>query len=228
VVDELARHVQSGIRHFALVDEMISPPYFSRLADAILAAGLKFYYYAMAKPVKQFDRELLDKLHRSGCRYLMWGIESGSQRVLDLMEKGTKLPEIEAVLENARDAQIRNHVFIMAGFPTETRQEFQATLDLLGRHKEAIAAVHRGIFHLEHGSPILDHPEKFSLTQTGQVGATPMHNWYEFHCTQGMNSQESRQAFTQALPFLRSFQVYSRHLSFFRDHALLIYSHLDP
>ena len=220
--------MQSGVQHFALVDEMISPAYFSRFADAILAAGLKLYYYAMAKPVKQFDRELLGKLHQSGCRYLMWGVENGSDRVLDLMEKGTNLSELEVVLENAREAGIKNHVFIMAGFPTETRQEFQATMDLLARHKDAIAAVHRGIFHLEQGSPILAHPERFSITRTLPVSEMPMRNWYEFQCTQGMNGQESRQAFTQALPFLRSFQVYSRHLSFFRDHALLIYSHLDP
>ena len=103
------------------MDDVIAASRFSQLADAILAAGLKLYYYAMAKPVKQFDYSVLSKMHQSGCRYLMWGVESGSQRVLDLMDKGIRIPEVDAVLNDTRKAGVRNHVFVMGGFPTETR-----------------------------------------------------------------------------------------------------------
>ena len=204
VIEELKHHVDRGVRHFSLVDEMISPARFSQLAEAIIAAGLKVYYCAMAKPVKQFDRELLDKLHRSGCRYLMWGVESGSQRILDLMDKGTKVEEIEEVLEAAGQAQIKNHVFVMIGFPTETRGEFQATLDLLGRHKAVIAAVHRGIFYLEKGSRVFDCPERYAITHTWPAGQPPMKTWYEFNCSAGMSREEVIQAFAEALPLMRS------------------------
>jgi hypothetical protein len=47
VVQELKRHVERGVQHFALADEMIAPAYFSQLAEAIIAAGLKLYYYAI-------------------------------------------------------------------------------------------------------------------------------------------------------------------------------------
>jgi len=59
VIDELRHHVANGVGHFALIDEMIAPARFSQLADAILAAGLDVHYYALAKPARQFDRELL-------------------------------------------------------------------------------------------------------------------------------------------------------------------------
>jgi radical SAM superfamily enzyme YgiQ (UPF0313 family) len=228
VVEELRRHAANGVRHFACVDEMISPGGFSELAEAILDAGLKIYYSAMTKPVKQFDVPLLKKMHRSGCRCLMWGVESGSQRLLDLMDKGTRLPEIETVLENAREANLRNHVFVMAGFPTETREEFHATMDLLARHRSAISAVHRGLFHLEEGSPVFDHPEKFSIARTWPAGEPPLRSWYEFECSRGMNKQEATHAFTQALPLMRSFNPFSTHLGSFRDHAILVYGRQDP
>ncbi len=228
VVEELKRHVDRGIQHFSLVDEMISPARFSQLAAAIIAARLKVYYYAMAKPVKQFDRELLDKLHQSGCRYLMWGLESGSQRILDLMDKGTRVDEIGEVLQAAGQARIKNHVFVMVGFPTETRQEFQATLDLLDRHKAVIASVHRGIFYLEKGSRVFDCPEKYAIRRVWPAGQPPLQTWYEFDCSAGMSREEVIQAFTQALPLLRSFSFFATHLSSFRDHALVIYSQLDP
>jgi radical SAM superfamily enzyme YgiQ (UPF0313 family) len=97
VVEQLKRHVENGVEHFALVDEMIAPAHFSQLAEGILDAGLRIRYYAMAKPVRQFDRDLLRKMRQSGCCYLLWGIESGAQRILDLMDKGTKVAEIEEV-----------------------------------------------------------------------------------------------------------------------------------
>ncbi len=223
VVEELARHVQAGVTHFALVDEMISPAHFAQLAQAIIDAGLKIHYYALAKPVKQFDAQLLALMGKSGCRFILWGVESGSQRLLDLMDKGTKVSEVEAVLETAAAEGVKNHLFVMFGFPTETRQEFQATLDLLARHKQAISMVHRGLFQLESGSPVFEHPEKFSITRCAPT-AVPL--LYQFECASGMNRQEVRQAFAENISFLRKFgSDFTEFGDFrFRDHALLIYS----
>jgi hypothetical protein len=227
VVEQMKRHVENGIEHFALMDEMISPAHFSQLAEAILAAGLRVAYYAMAKPVKQFDRNLLRRMRQSGCCYLLWGVESGSQRILDLMDKGTRVAEIDEVLETAHAVGLRNHVYIMAGFPTETRAEFQATLNLLERHRPAIAAVHRGPFVLERGSPVAEHPEKFQITRCWPAGELPLCGWLHYECAAGMNRQEAAQALGEALPSLRSFNSFSTHLGNFRDHALLIYHHFN-
>ena len=225
VVEELRRHVERGVRHFALIDEMLSPDHFAQLAGAIIDSGLKIFYYAYAKPVRQFDRELLGRIHQSGCRYVLWGLESGSQRVLDLMDKGTKIKDVEDVLETAHAAGIRNHVYVMPGFPTETAAELQETLDFLARHKQAIAAVHHGLFMLEKDSPVYDHPEKFSITRSWPAGQTPDRDWCEFECASGMTRKEAQQAFAKAVPYFNNFYHYSPRLSYLRDHALLVYSH---
>ena len=223
VMKELRRHVANGVHHFCLIDEMIAPAQFSQLADAILQSGLAVYYYAMTKPVRQFSPELLDKMYRSGCRYLLWGVESGSQRILDLMDKGTRVPDIETVLDAAVEAGIRNHVFVMFGFPTETKWEMQATLDLLARHKAAIAMVHRGPFQLEPNTPAFDHPDKFSITRAWPAETLGV---YRFECSSGMTRPEVQEAFKQNIPFLRSFGSPVPELGDFRfrDHLLLLYS----
>lgn len=223
VIREIKRHVDNGVSHFSLIDEMIAPSHFSQLADAILQAGLKIYYYAMTKPVRQFNPELLEKMYRSGCRYLLWGVESGSQRILDLIDKGTRVSDIETVLDATAAAGIKNHVFVMFGFPTETKWEMQATLDLLGRHKAAIAMVHRGLFQLEPATPVFDNPGKFSITRTWP---SEIPGLYRFECSSGMGRQEVQQAFAQNIPFLRSFGSPLPELGDFRfrDHLLLIYS----
>ncbi len=222
LVTQLREHVARGIRHFSLVDDIIAPGRYARLSEAILDAGLDIRYSAMAKPVKQFDRELLQRMYQSGCRFIAWGLESGSQRILDLMDKGTNVDDIERVLATAHEVGIRNHVFIMCGFPTETRQEFQSTLDLLERHRAHISGVYRGMFELEAQAPIFKNPEKFSISRIRPKTTALL---YDFDCATGMSRQQARQALTDAGPFLRSFSpASSQTWDFrFRDHVLLMY-----
>ena len=226
VIAWLKAQADAGVRHFAFVDEMISPTHFARLARAIIDAGLDINYYALAKPVQQFDRALLAEIARSGCRYLLWGIESGSQRVVDLMDKGIRLTDVSVVLNDAHACGIRNHVYIIVGFPSETLGELQQTVDFLDRHKDVIAMVHRGTFTLEADTPVFDHPAKFSILRTWKQtdGIVPRPLGYE--CSQGLSRQQDGAAFQHVLPFFREFNPFAPHLGNYRDHALLVYAKL--
>lgn len=215
--------VDQGIRHFSFVDEMISPVRFRQLATAIRAANLDIAYYAMAKPDRSFSSGLLQEMAASGCRYILWGVESGHQRILDLMDKGTTVEDSAMVLHDACKAGIANHVFLICGFPSESREEWAASLDFLRAHQEAIHAVHRGLFGLEPGSPISRDPERFGIEQTWVRQDGPLGPRLAYRCSSGMSMEEAFEAFRDSLPLLRGFNPYSRYMANFRDHALLIY-----
>src|SRR5581483_6003267 len=104
-IEMLRGFVAQGIRHFAFIDEMISPPHFVRLARAIKEAGLDIAYYALTKPNAEFTGEHLLEMAESGCKYLLWGLESANQRILDLMDKGTKAEVAQTLkfLEDHKD-----------------------------------------------------------------------------------------------------------------------------
>ncbi|HOX39419.1 MAG TPA: radical SAM protein [Candidatus Brocadiia bacterium] len=223
LINELKSRVESGIRHFSFVDEMVSPKRFQEIADAILDAGLDISYYALAKPVRQFDEGILERMSQSGCRYLLWGLESGSQRVLDFMDKGTEVGEIQRVFRAAHAAGIINHVFVMPGFPTETKPELAQTLRFLENNQDVIYGVHRGLFHLMKGSPVFDDPERFGIAKTWPAGHYLEKEWHEFECSRGMSRREAEYYYNTILPYLSAFNVYSLSLGHFRDHALLIY-----
>ncbi|MCL1960358.1 MAG: B12-binding domain-containing radical SAM protein [Desulfovibrionaceae bacterium] len=224
VIDILRGMVAQGVRHFSFVDEMIAPGHFDNLADAIIAAGLDIAYYALAKPNKGFKPEILRKMARSGCKYLLWGVESGAQRVLDLMDKGTKVEDVERVLRDAHAAGIANHVYIMAGFPTETRAEFIDTLRFLDRNREVIYSIPRGLFSLTPGSPIFKNPERFGVTRVWQVRRTPLGGRWMHECDSGMARQEATDLLASAQPYLRAFHPYTVMIEYFRDHAMLLYA----
>jgi radical SAM superfamily enzyme YgiQ (UPF0313 family) len=222
-IEMLRGFVANGIRHFAFIDEMISPPHFIRLARAIKEAGLDIAYYALTKPNAEFTSEHLLEMAESGCKYLLWGLESGNQRVLDLMDKGTKVEDVSRVFKRAYAAGIANHVFMICGFPTESAAEFAQTIKFLEDHKDYIYAVHRGVFTLEPESPIFEHAERFGITRKWLVKDTPTGGRWAYEVSSGMSQQQAVEAFAAVLPFLRVFNPYARFLGNYRDHALIIY-----
>jgi hypothetical protein len=222
-IEMLRGFLAQGIRHFAFIDEMISPPHFEKLARAIKEAGLDIAYYALTKPTKEFTPEKLLEMAESGCKYLLWGLESASQRVLDLMDKGSKIEEVSRLMKRSYAAGIYNHTFMICGFPTETESEYAQTLKFLDDHRDYIFAVHRGVFGLEPESPIFEHAERFGITRKWMLRDTSTGGRWGYEVSSGMSMDKAMEVFQSSLPFLREFNPYARHLANYRDHALLIY-----
>ena len=70
-------------------------------------------------------------LRRSGCAEVWLGAESGSQRILDAMEKGTTVEEIRVARQRLSDAGIQAAFFVQFGYPGEEMADIQATINLL-------------------------------------------------------------------------------------------------
>ncbi|QJP08115.1 B12-binding domain-containing radical SAM protein [Pseudomonas multiresinivorans] len=226
VIDMLRGFVEQGIRHFSFVDEMIAPGHFAKLADAIIESGLDISYYALSKPNRTFTPEILAKMARSGCKYLLWGLESGTQRILDLMDKGTRIEDVAQVLRNAHSAGIANHVYVICGFPTETAEEFGNTLRFLEENREYIYSIHRGTFSLEPGSPIYKEQERFGVTRAWMAQPTPLGGRWLHETVSGMNREQTQNIFQSVQPFFRRFNPYAVYLANYRDHAMLVYDKL--
>ncbi|MCC7494401.1 MAG: radical SAM protein [Fimbriimonadaceae bacterium] len=75
--------------------------------------------------------EAVTALAAAGCREVWLGAESGSQQVLDAMDKGTRLDDIRAARQRLRAAGIRACFFIQFGYPGETLADIQATVELV-------------------------------------------------------------------------------------------------
>jgi hypothetical protein len=156
---------QYGCNLFYFYDEMILPQRFKKLAGQIIDEGLVIHYGAYAKPVEKFNPDLCKLIQRSGCRVLLWGVEAASQRILDLMNKGTDINAVEKVLINSTQAEMHNLIFILFGFPSETTEEFKQTLQFIDHNRENIHALCSGTFVLTEGSQIHREPENFFISR---------------------------------------------------------------
>ena len=115
-----------------ITDEALSPRYLLELADALAArpdVDARFVGYARLEP--GFKPRVYERLHEMGLRKLFFGLESGSQAVLDHMDKGLRLDSARRALRECADAGIAAHVFTIVGFPEETEAQAEETVQFL-------------------------------------------------------------------------------------------------
>jgi radical SAM superfamily enzyme YgiQ (UPF0313 family) len=77
------------------------------------------------------DREILEGLSQSGCFRVWYGAESGSQKILDSMEKGTRVEQVREASRITQEMGMQSGFFILLGYPEETTADIRLTIDFL-------------------------------------------------------------------------------------------------
>jgi radical SAM superfamily enzyme YgiQ (UPF0313 family) len=81
--------------------------------------------------VDSVDDELLRTLRASGCRQIFYGVETGSNRLLQAMKKGIRVDDVPVVVAKTRKAGIESMAMLILGYPGETVESLEETLALL-------------------------------------------------------------------------------------------------
>ena len=192
VVDDIEHlHRKYGATHFAFSDEAISPHGFEGISDQIILRGLNIRCLADARIDRGLTDRLCRKMARAGFKTLYFGMESGCQRVLDHMEKGIDRQAIIEISKNVTRAGIWNHMFSFFGFPTETREEAQETLDLLFLHRDIIRSFSITYFQLGKDSPAANDPERYGITRIYRDPMREMQFMFRYEAPGGMSQREA-------------------------------------
>lgn len=115
------RHlVDRGVRHILFVDDLftVQKRRVVELCAAFLDAGFSFSWSCNSHP-NLLDAETLRLMKRAGCWQIAYGIESGSQRVLDVVKREVRIPKMRETLAMTRAAGIRTKGYLIVGHPTE-------------------------------------------------------------------------------------------------------------
>jgi radical SAM superfamily enzyme YgiQ (UPF0313 family) len=76
----------------------------------------------------RLNEEMMDLLAELGCFRIWIGSESGSQRILDAMERGVKVEQVQQAIELARSRGIQSGMFLMWGYEDEKLPDIEATI----------------------------------------------------------------------------------------------------
>ena len=224
VVDELEyQNKQNGCCYFYFIDEMIAPKRLEAIGKEILNRKLNIFYTVRAKPTSGFTKDTLEIIHKSGCRIIMWGVESGSQKILDAINKGTRVKEISEILRNASNVGIYNHIYMIVGFPTENFITLKDTITFLHKNRNYISKIHSGPYSPIQGTIVYENPEKFGLKNIKEIPGT---NSFSYKAIQGIDYEEKDRLHkylqTNYFNYFSKFSVFFGKL---RIHSLMIYSH---
>lgn len=131
VVDEIQDIVENyNIEELAFLDDifMLNKKRAMEIADEIKERGLDLKFIASSR-VDMINKPFLEHLKNAGMSTLYCGVESGSQRILDLMGKGITLKQAEDSIKTSRDVGLDVMGSFVIGYPGETSAEIDQTID---------------------------------------------------------------------------------------------------
>ncbi|MDF9841709.1 MULTISPECIES: radical SAM protein [unclassified Paenibacillus] len=143
--------------------DVLSPALLLKLAAAILEEGLDIRWGAEIRLEEYWTPERCGLLQQSGCTAISVGFESGNQRILNLINKGTKVDRLQETIQMFSEAGIGVQIMGFTGFPTETIEDALSSVDFLQENTRHWTFGGLGQFVLTKGAIIAKEPERFNI-----------------------------------------------------------------
>jgi radical SAM superfamily enzyme YgiQ (UPF0313 family) len=126
--------------HFSVVDSSVNADlkWLEKIVDLIIRKKLKINISALAIPRGDMSLKLFRKLKRAGFYRLEYGVESGSKKILKAMRKIFTPQDASHCLKLGKEAGIENILYFIVGFPGETEEDFNKTLDFIKENSKYI------------------------------------------------------------------------------------------
>ncbi|MEO8067952.1 MAG: radical SAM protein [Flavobacteriales bacterium] len=155
VADELGLLVATyAPDRFWFVDDVftISHKWMEAFVDELDTRGLRIAYECITR-ADRMNEAAIALLKRSGCVQVWIGAESGSQRIIDAMDRRVDVGQVRAMLRESKRAGIGTGTFIMLGYPGETEADILETVQ-----------------HLKQSDP-----DQFTITLAYPIAGTELH-----------------------------------------------------
>jgi anaerobic magnesium-protoporphyrin IX monomethyl ester cyclase len=161
---EDVRSISAHSRFIYFSVDVLAPATILRFAERAVEERLDIRWGAEIRLEKYWSRERCELLRRSGCVAVSVGFESGNQRILNLIDKGTTQAKVNQTIQAMHAADIGVQMMGFTGFPTETLEEARDSIDFLVDNRELWTFGGLGEFLLTSGSIVAKDPARFGLS----------------------------------------------------------------
>lgn len=149
-----------------ITDSSLHPNRIEQIASYNRSSGKRIHFSAFIRMEKEFcSLAFCQKIAEGGFVGGQVGLESGSQRVNDVINKGIDLKDADTILKNLHQAGILVHLYTMIGTPGETMADAQMTYDFINRLRDFLVLGWQiyPLYVVEHG-PLNERNTDFGLT----------------------------------------------------------------
>jgi radical SAM superfamily enzyme YgiQ (UPF0313 family) len=109
----------------------LKPGWVQEFGRLVEEAGLSFRFKIQARADLLLQEDYIRDLARAGCENIWMGAESGSQKVLDAMDKGIRVAQIYEATRMLKENGIHPSFFIQFGYPGETKEDIIKTINMI-------------------------------------------------------------------------------------------------
>lgn len=140
VVDEMQQCEKMGIDEIAIYDDTfnVDRQRVIGICDDIVERGLKISWSVRAR-VDIIDEEMITKMKKANCVRIHYGVEAGTQKILNVLRKGITLEQIEKAFKFTKAAGIQTLAYFIIGSPEETRGDIIQTIKFAKKIKPDFA-----------------------------------------------------------------------------------------
>ena len=124
---------QYGFDHIWFCDDIfgLKPGWVKEFANLVEEEGLHFKFKMQGRVDLLLQENNILDLARAGCENIWMGAESGSQKILDAMDKGTTVQQIYEATRLLKKCGIKPSFFIQFGYLTETKEDIEKTITMI-------------------------------------------------------------------------------------------------
>jgi len=141
----------------------IAESYVEELCDLIITKKLNILWSDCAR-ANFSSKKVLEKMKRAGCIRLIFGIETGSDRLLSYIKKGVAVDALEQALRWAHELGIWTGIEIICGLPHEHDEDIENTIQFLKRNQKYLNRFYYNTFDLRQGSHLYYEPKQYGIT----------------------------------------------------------------
>jgi anaerobic magnesium-protoporphyrin IX monomethyl ester cyclase len=122
-----------NMEHIWFCDDIfgLKPGWVKEFAERVIHEGLDLSFKIQSRVDLLLQENYITALARSGCKDVWVGAESGSQKILDAMDKGTKVEQIYEATRLLKKHHIRPSFFLQFGYPGETKDDIDKTIRMV-------------------------------------------------------------------------------------------------
>lgn len=169
VVEDIAELTrQFNAEYISFSDEYLTSEQLDELITKLAEKKINIRWSTFVRAEPAFtSKTFMKKLYEGGARLLMFGFESASQRILNVMRKGNATTTYAPILDACKKANIAVRLDFIVGFPTESEEEAGETLSFIKDNSGLIdtpfSSYAVGAFELREGAPIMQETKRFGF-----------------------------------------------------------------
>ncbi len=132
VVDEMEECQKMGIKEIFIYDDTfgVNRQRVLDICNEILKRKLEIAWDVRNR-VNVVDEEILQKMKEAGCSRIHYGVEAGTQKILNVLRKGITLDQVRKAFALTRKVDIQTLAYFMIGSPTETKEDILETIKFM-------------------------------------------------------------------------------------------------